>query len=140
GATHPQGIYADQNAAPSVRDVEVQVAGGTLGYGLRYAYGADLTNANLEVTNAKVLVSGSSSQAFGIEITGSGNTYAVTHSNVSAFANAGGTGAGIHYAGGSATPVVFVDHCDVTGSSNSVSVPAAPVRVGASRLTGPAAI
>lgn len=138
GTSHPHGIYADQNAAPSVRDVEIQVSGGTTGYGLRYAYGADLTAANLEVTNARIVVSGSSAQGYGIEITGNGNTFAITHSNLSAFVP--GMGFGIHYGGSASSPVVFVDHCDVGGKTNSLALPLAPARVGASRLTGVANI
>ncbi len=137
GSNH--GIFADQNAAPSVRDAEIQVSGGASSFGLRYSYAfGGLTGGTLEVTNSKVVVSGSTSQALGIEIEGTGNTYNVTHSNVSA--TGASTSVGIRNQSGDLAQVVSVDHCDVGGTTNSIAVPFAIARVGASRLAGGANI
>lgn len=137
-ATTGHGIYSDQNAAPVVRDVEIAVSGGSTGYGLRYNYSlGGLTGGALEVTNSKIGVSGTAAQSLGIDVTGTGNTFTVTHTNV-AVATGGppANAIGIRTTEPSATPVFFVDHCDVAGGA-SVSAPFAVVRIGASKLAGP---
>jgi hypothetical protein len=138
GAAIGHGIYSDQNAAPVVRDVEIAVTGGTTGFGLQYNYSlGGLSGGALEVTNSKIGVSGTSSQSLGIDVTGSANTFTVTHTNIAVATTGPPAGAiGIRTTDPSATPVFFVDHCDVAGGA-SVSAPFAAVRIGASKLAGP---
>jgi len=135
GAVSGYGIYSDQNASPRIRDVEIAV-NSKGGYGIAYSYFGYLTGATLEVTNARINVVGSSS-ATGIDLSGD-DSVVVTHTNISAVADTAGSG--IKNSSQSSSGVIVVDHCDVLGSTNSISAPFWAVRVGASKLDGPANI
>ena len=136
GASSGYGIYSDQNASPRIRDVEITVSSNT-GYGIEYNYVNNLAGATLELANAGINVVGTGGNATGIDLNGD-DTVVVTHTNISATAKAG-SGAGLRI--GSISPAVFVaDHCDIQGSANSISAPFWTVRVGASKLSGPASI
>jgi len=136
-ATSSFGIYSDQYAGPRIRDVEIS-SSGVNGYGLYYYYFGDLSGATLEVTNAKVNAVASTGLAAGIYLEGA-NTVVATHSNIVA-SSTSGSSYGLRNPSGGFFVAFLVDHCDVTGATNSISAVGQIVRVGASKLEGPASI
>lgn len=136
GASSGYGIYSDQNASPRIRDVEITVSSST-GYGIEYNYFNNLAGATLEVANARISVVGTTGNATGIDLNGD-DTVAVTHTNIVATSPA--SGAGLRASSGAGASIFVADHCDIQGSANSISAPFWTVRVGASKLSGPASI
>jgi hypothetical protein len=137
GASSGYGIYSDQNASPRIRDVEITVSSNT-GYGIEYNYINNLTGATLEVANARINVVGTAGNASGIDFNGE-DTVVVTHTNISATSPASGAGLRIGSTSFSFL-AAMVDHCDIQGSTNSIAAQFYTVRVGASKLSGPANI
>jgi hypothetical protein len=138
GAADGHGIFSDELGMPVVRDVEIAVTGGARGRGLSYNYlQNDLAGAKLEVTHSKISVKDATERSVGIEVTGSGNTYTVTHTNIAVSVLGPDANAiGIRSVQGKAQLVFLVDHCDVAGGV-SISAPVSVAHVGASKLTGP---
>jgi hypothetical protein len=137
GATSGYGIYSDENASPRIRDAEITVNAAN-GYGIQYNYGSFLSGASLEVSNARINVTASTGEATGIDLVAN-DTVTVSHTNITATSTQGygsGLRANTYYFSG----VFLADHCDVMGSTYSVSAPTQIVRAGASKLDGPASI
>jgi hypothetical protein len=137
GATSGYGIYSDEDASPRVRDAEITV-NAAYGYGIQYNYGNFLSGASLEVSNARINVTASTGDATGIDLVAN-DTVTVSHTNITATSTQGhgsGLRANTNYLSG----VFLADHCDVMGSTYSVSAPTQIVRAGASKLDGPASI
>ena len=137
GATSGYGIYSDQDASPRIRDAEITV-NAAYGYGIQYNYGSFLSGASLEVSNARINVTASTGDATGIDLVAN-DTVTVSHTNITATSTQGygsGLRANTYYFSG----VFLADHCDVMGSTYSVSAPTQIVRAGASKLDGPASI
>jgi hypothetical protein len=136
-ASTAYGIYNDQYASPKIRDVEIS-ASGVSAYGIEYGYTFDMAGATLEVINAKINAISSTGAAVGIDLNGN-DTVAVSHSNIVA-SSTSSSSYGLKISYGTFTSTFLVDHCDVTGATNSVSAPIQTVRAGASKLDGPVSI
>jgi len=131
GAVTGYGIHAAQSALPVIRDADIFVSGGTAS---GIAYTGTLATAPLEVTNTKIFATSTTGTGVGIDLS-TNQVVVVTHSNIV------GSSIGLRNSSGQSFVGTFeVDHCDIKGSTNSVSAPLQSVLIGASKLDGPVSI
>jgi hypothetical protein len=134
GATTGYGIHTAQSAIPVIRDADISVVSASGGTAVGIEDTATLTALPLEVTNTKIFASASSGTGVGIDLATSQGV-AVTHSNVVGSSYGLRNSSGVSFMG-----YFTVDHCDVKGSTDSVSAPLQIALIGASKLDGPVSI
>ena len=134
GSTTAYGMHTAQSAIPVIRDADISVAAATGGTAYGIADTATLTALPLEVTNTRIVASAASGTGVGIDVSTSQGV-AVTHSNVVASSYGLRASSGVSFMG-----YFTVDHCDIKGSTDSVSAPLQIATIGASKLDGPVSI
>jgi hypothetical protein len=133
GATTSYGIHSDQTAAPIIRDADIYVSASAGAYGIAYDRTGFVTGAILEVTNAKVVATGTSVGGFGVDFNGH-DQLVLTHSNIQ------GSSVGVRNNSPGTSGLIVVDQCNIKGTTNSVLASMQTAQIGASKLDGPANI
>jgi hypothetical protein len=126
------GIYNGDLSAPAeIRDVEIQVTGGSQALGINNTYSGVGPNS-LTFSNSTIAVSGGASANTGIGLSGAGDTLSIDQTRIQV---AGASSFAISSSEGFGSSI-NVDRSEITGGSGSVSSSFSAVNIGASRVGG----